>query len=442
MGSACVGDGITFPQAGKPIRTSGHPDIRTSESFSMKPTTPTGAMLLSFLTLSESRVVYSSTLEPAMPKRWSVFIDESGSFGPQGQSIVAGILVELPGDALNGTSLRQELEAIWGPGPYPPHATDLRLWGGLVLHGSREKSWKPHHMAEGRYASRIRQQIRFLSQQLDRSPMADRIQEIREGVLPARADLISAERLLGGYEARRALRETRESQRAAMADLVARVFRRLGAGGASVVGAVADQLPPGPAPNHLQVREDAYLRALRVLLERIARLAGEAEVELHILTRDVEVGGLGLSVPLQAHLLRPMLEGVTAKTGSRARLITRGTVLRYRDVPVQGRPLHPMLVLADWIANRMGYIVNSFSGGLGQLERVLVDQRIIPSPDALRRVPHGAASLGALPTLAAAIPEDAVRAAFAGEPTSQVTEGPQWARDQAWEWILASGRWP
>lgn len=373
---------------------------------------------------------------------WSLFVDETGGFAPGDPSFVVGLLAEADAASLDRGVLRRELADIWGPGPSPPHATIVRRVPAPVLHGARAAGGRAG-MRPGRFASALRGPCAALEDVLARGRMAARLEQIRAGARPTWEDVELADALLRGVPDYPAAAAVVDQQVAAMNDLVARVFRRLGT--ATVVAVRSDEDPPGPPPPPREVRRDAYVRALELLLERLARLAGEPEVEAWVLARDVEVGGLGAPVSMQGFFLRQLVEQANVRAGGRARLRAGGATLRFRDVPGEGAdPLHPMLVLADWVANGLRAAAGRRHVGLDPLVRTLVDTRVIPAAEALSRVPAHAPRVGPLPTLAAAgAPEDEVRAAFRHEPPPPRPSGfPPWAWDQADLWVASVGRWP
>ncbi|MFN7145613.1 MAG: hypothetical protein ACK4YP_17690, partial [Myxococcota bacterium] len=236
-------------------------------------------------------------------------------------------------------------------------------------------------------------------------------------------------------------RAVAEDQDLAMRGLLAKVFDRLGAGSVSIVGALADGEPPGPVAAAATLREDAYVRALTAVVERVARLAGEAEVELWVLTRDVEVGALGV-VPMQGYFLRTLAQEAARRAGARARFVSAAATLRHRDAPDQGQPFHPMLAVADWVANRLRHVADERPQSYDALVERLVAGGIAPAAALLSRAPLLAPKAGALPTIGAAgAPEAAVRAAFRGTRPELAGPGPRWAWAQAAAWVDAAGRW-
>jgi hypothetical protein len=370
-----------------------------------------------------------------MPTKWSLFVDESGQFEGGDPSVVAGVVVVGHPDAYAGGRLRALLADIWGPGPWPPHAAHSNLPASRVLYAAHADH---RDMRAGRFAADLRPAIRDLTAVLERTPLQSRLSSIRDGALPTYADCEAAHALLRREPSYATLRSVGEAQDTAMGQLVEMVCAM---SGGVVVAAFADEGPPGPAPAPLQLREDAYVRALRVVIERVSRLAGAHDAECFVLTRDVEAGGLG-KIGMQGFLLRPLLEQAAAVAGSPVRLRAGGATLRYRDNERQGAPLHPLHVIADWLANKLRSAAGRFDGGYASLEATLVKD-LLPGPATLRRVPSRAPALGALPTLAVAGgPEDAVRVALSGAaPAVAALGAPRWAWDQAHEWADTAGRW-
>ncbi len=379
----------------------------------------------------------------ALSSRWSLFIDESGDFSEAQASVVAGVLVGCDAASLDRGLLRHALGDVWGPGPFPPHATELRYAAARVLYAAWTPGPNVPTLAAGRFHAEMRRPVRALLHALEGTSFAERLEKIRAGAFPTRDDVRLADALLRGHPDHARLSAVRDEQDLAMRDLLARVFRRLGPGRASIVGALADREPPGPPPAKNALREDAYVRALTVVAERVARLAGDVDVELWVLTKDVEVGGLGARVPMQGFLLRDLADEATRRAGGRARLRPATTTLRYRDVPGQGLPLHPMLAVADWVANRLRHVLARPPRGWDLLVHRLVEEGIVPAADLLSRVPALAPNAGALPTLGAAgAPEAAIREAFGGRvPERRGPPESAWAWDQAAAWVDASGRW-
>ncbi|MES2641332.1 MAG: hypothetical protein V4850_17710 [Myxococcota bacterium] len=372
-----------------------------------------------------------------MPTCWSLFIDESGKFEGGDPSVVAGILVVGRADAYACGRLRAVLTDICGPGPWPPHASHRNIPASRVLYAARTHT---RDMPPGRYAAQLEPAIRELTATLERSTMRARLEAIRGGEFPTRNDCEAADAILHRELAYRTVRAVAEHQDTDMGRLVQLVCSR---SGGMVVAALADDGPPGPAPAPLQVREDAYVRALSVVIERVSRLAGAHDAECFPLTRHVEAGGLGKEVDMQGFLLRPLLEQAAAVTRSPVRLRAGGGRQRYRDHADQGDPLHPLHVLADWLANKLRAAAGWYGGRYPALEATLAKDLLLGRA-LMRRDPSRAPALGALPTFAVAGgPEDSVRTALSGgTPRHAAPGGPAWGWDQAREWSDTAGRWP
>lgn len=373
-----------------------------------------------------------------MAERWALFVDESGPFDGERPSLVAGLLAPADARALDRGGLRAALADLWGPAPWPPHAALLRVPASRVLH-----RLVPGGMAPGRFAARLDAPCRPLLDALDTTPFAPRLAELRDGARPTRGDIDAADAALRARRELRepyaALRELCRLQAAAMDRLVARVAERLG--GLWLLAALADRAPPGPEAAPGRLRDDAYTRALEVVLERAVRLAPAGEVEAWVLTRHVAVGGLGDRVPMQGHLVRQLAERVSARAALPTRLTAQGGVLPYHDDAEHHLALHPMLVLADHLASaarrHLGWTAAPWAGVVADLAA----QGVVPAA-ALARAPARIPALGPLPTLAAADPFEAhVRAALAGEAPPPLPERPAWAADQARAWAATAGRW-
>jgi hypothetical protein len=379
-----------------------------------------------------------------MAETWSLFVDESGRFDRQDLSMVVGVLAKAPGRGLGGQALRRELQRIWGPGPWPPHAATVRIPASHAVYAAARRF--PDGLKQGAYAKPDSVEVKALIQHLEDSSFASLLDRIRRGAFPKDEHIRDAQRLLHGPAVRPALKRVRgiiDDQSQAMNALVARVFAKLELQRVMVPITLADALPEGPQPPDARVQEDPYTRALTVLLERVARLAGDVEIQCWILTRDVEVGGLG-SAPLQAQLLRPIFDDVLDRTGSACRFVPMCAVTRYGDWPRRDYVMHPMLVLADWLANRSRRAIGRRAVGLPALRSHLVGCGLVPDEAVLEHVPAVAPGLAPLPVLAAAGgPEARVRAAFAGEePPPPVGKAPPWAWEQATLWERAAGVWP
>ncbi len=378
-----------------------------------------------------------------MPERWSIFVDESGGFHPADTSWVVGILTERSAASLDRGVLRDQLAEIWGPGPWPPHGRLLWNPASAVLHAAFGRDWK-ESMPAGRFARKLRPHIREAIAELEGDDgFRERLEAIRDGAYPSKDDYAAAEALIAHHPSGQRIYGVRIEQAQAMDDLVARVFRSLGPECVTLVPVLADRDPKGASPGHLQLRPDSYTRALGVLHERICRLVGGVVIDTSVLTRYVEVEGLGDEVPLQAYQLKPLQDSAVASTNGRCSFRNVGTSLSFQHVPDQGRPLHPMLVLADWVASRLRNALQDSRPDLAGLVRVLANHRVATEA-MLYRQPALAPDLSPLPSVAAAgVPADRIRAAFAGtSPPSRNSSAPPWAWEQADLWERAAKVWP
>jgi hypothetical protein len=378
-----------------------------------------------------------------LPERWSLFLDESGDFGDEDATrVVAGLLLELPAADLARKRLREELGDIWGPGPFPPHAAHLNLIASLPVYAA----WKPSAatvsvMAEGRIAAAHRPYVRAAARALEASPYAGLLAAAEAGRLPSYGALQEANAWLrvNAPNVYFALQRVQAERSGGMSDLLARLFRRLG-GGATIVAAQADRGAVGRVADPGELRADAYVRTLAVVAERVARVADGAVVDVHVLTRNVQVGGVG-TTEMGPWQVRQVMEAAAAATTSAVAFRPAPFVQRYDDRPDQGAPFHPALAVADWLANRIRHHLNDHPQvSWARLAEGLATSRIAPSVPSLYRAPMGRTTVGALPMIASAgIPEEAVRAAFAAQPPPPLPAG--WTGDQARSWVGAAGRW-
>lgn len=365
-----------------------------------------------------------------------MFVDESGSFQDDDPSLLTGLLLERCPDAL-AARLRRRLIDIWGSGPWPPHACDLRFPAARVLYGLYERR---DDMPEGRLMTEARSSIRELAASLAAGRMGARVAEITAGSFPTWQDCQQADILLARHPRYGLLRKVAEDQERAMGKLIADLCAQAGG---TVVAVEADREAAGEAPAGLKLRDDPYVRALKVMARRVARLAGRQPVEWHVLSRGVEVGGLG-RVQMQGHFVNGILSAAAQATGGRAIMEAGHTTLRYRDSAETAQKVHPALVIADWLANRLRMRVTQHGGTYAALEAVCAG--CVPQAGLLRRVPVDAALLGALPSVAAAgEPDNAIEQAFAGTPAAALTGASSptgWQWEQAKVWADAAGRWP
>ncbi len=375
-----------------------------------------------------------------MSERWSLFLDESGDFSNGVTSWVGGVLVEASAAALGRRKLPEEFERIYGPGPYPPHASHQNIPAAAALHAAWVPRGRASVLAEGALAAERRAELRAAADVLAAGAGSDVLAKVRAGARPSYDDLQHADDVLQeeAPHLRHVLSHLQGERQRQMGDLVARLFGRL-EGRASYVGALGDGGAPGPetAPGH--VREDAYVRALSVVAERVARLGGDVVIDVHVLTRDVEVGGFPKPLALNAHFVRQLAEAACARVGGRVRFRPAPAIQRYADHPSDDLPFHPMLAIADWVTNRVRPVLHKHHHSWATVTNTLVARSIAPSEAALNRRVRGRERLGPLPTIAAAGPlEAAVRDAFAGQPEGALPPGSTTCRASPRWWSRAT----
>lgn len=349
-----------------------------------------------------------------MPKVAHLFIDESGDFDAATDThVVAGLLLVGSPPGTNPAELRRTLRGLAPLLPWPLHA---RVYNHPVALGLAALARGGHAAARD-----------ALDVSLARLAVA-----ARDALAPAHGALLAEvdAAFAAGRDPRdAALRELNRGLRLAAPDVhdeLERLARRVPAAlrrVAAALGAGADQpclavaaarCAPGDAG-----QGDPYLSLLAVLVERAARVLVLAELadELHVrpLGRDVLDPVLGRRAPLHVRHFGPLQERLRA-----ARIPLRVVpqpVARY-DADV-----HPLLVLADFGANRLRRVLDAPEAPLATIERRVQDEVGAPA----RRRPPDRSNLAAA---------GAAWRRTQGTPAASIdwTGACRWAREQAEEW--------
>ncbi|GDX83812.1 hypothetical protein LBMAG42_56230 [Deltaproteobacteria bacterium] len=374
---------------------------------------------------------------------WSLYVDESGQFQRHDGSLVAGLLVPATARELDSPTLRRRFEEIWGPAPFPPHAAIYGDPIGQALLAAIKPG--PHGMPAGRHAGRRREASRGVLSLLENTPFSARLEELREGVNTTLRldDVRTATKLLRripdtGADIER-LDDVANRQRTEMDALLRRSLDRYP--GSRVLLLRGDHEGHRAVVPGTRIFRDRYVDALEVLLHRLHRVLGPADTcEVHVLTRDVEVAGIGdatSTTHFGGLLLRELLDVVRVATGSSVQCRTSGGAVHYRDRRATLETLHPFLVLCDWVATTCRPATQDFGTSLVDLERHLEAARL---PLGALRAGVVTPALGALPMLGAAGPaEDRVRAALTpGQRLPPQPAAPRWVADQVSEWVNAA----
>ncbi|MCP4803769.1 MAG: hypothetical protein GY913_07105 [Proteobacteria bacterium] len=281
----------------------------------------------------------------------TLFVDETGDFRtPDSHGAVVGLVAPTGPEGRLVEGLDDELREVFVGLPWPPHATDLNI---PIAHAVRALELG---------GGRLPRQVKKLAHKVGK-PLKRHV----GGSLPAHASQRQLKDWDGWLavahpELRQELIGLHDRREAGLA----RVLRKLGSQGAWVlVAATRVGAPDEPAAAGQLVR-DTYVRALRLLIERLHALswsdAGTRRLTARICDRSVRVEGMPRAVPLSRALLEdvareasehPALAATDARRDSFHLDVSPGrTVFRGDDV-LAG------VVLADWLANRVGRVLRT-----------------------------------------------------------------------------------
>lgn len=362
---------------------------------------------------------------------WTLFVDESGQAGSPGQTlVVAGLLLPAGLHEPLQRDLRVRLEGIYRGLPWPPHAATLNLpvaaavASGTLPPGQREAALEA-----------LRLPLRGL---LDGVALDD-WQALRN------ADAAVAERFPEAYARLQALAHGRSAS-------VQRLLAELGRT-ASPQGAVAllaaDRVDPARDERPLGglVVRDAYLRLLRLLLERVHALLwhggrGVEVVDAVVADRLLTLAKGGQLVPMVSRYVAEIADEAArapflAEGDPRRESVRVAATVRRR---YHGPQVPAGLVLADWLANRAGRALRR-DRDLAGLAAELDGQGLRGLPR--ERAPALAAQGPALTTLAwggearARVHEAARRSEVV--PTTGLAP-PRWVPEATAPWVDAAAR--
>jgi hypothetical protein len=365
---------------------------------------------------------------------WQLFLDESGDFGNNTASCVAGLLVQEPRSPAWDAAIREFLARSFPLVPYPPHAAALnrpasRVAGCLACEPrtplDRHAAAKCTRLADAVRAARAPELEVFVAEAL-------------AGRMPEVTHLDVASEWLERHAAPEyaALRSLCREQEHNFHFFLRRLCEDYGPTRCFMVGAacVPHVAWPEEAPR------DLYLATLEVLLERVlALLRADDQVRRHVwvhaATRHVSLPDLPAVVPLRAQDVGeavaraeafPYLAPPAGRRDDRVRLVA--------DVPPRfDSRVPPGVVLADFVANRLRWQIEraNWSG----LARAMRKQLGLSGEAPARGLP----AAGPLPTVAASgLARSAVIVAFDGKSAPALPSGPpDWPREQAEAWIAA-----
>jgi hypothetical protein len=351
-----------------------------------------------------------------VPPEWHLFVDESGDFSvPHARVCVAGLLLPGSDTPERREALRQGLTRLAPHVRVPLHAAELERASFHLIEFKRLPKVKRLELP-----AMVRELLLRAEQQLAKM----------EGVPP---ELVGAPGKIsvGRLDELDDFLELKVPERfedlSGVRDRVYRQFRSWlaqylgGELGGYAVGATEVHGQPGPRPG-----EDRYLLLLEPFLERVLLLVdalGPGRLILHIATRDVQ----------RADRPSPLTVADVEAVLSRTHRLGKGA-----DVEViieqperYGPRVHPGLVVADFLANRMRPRLTS-SSSLRAL-----DSRVWADTGLHVMLPTG--RLGTLPTVASeGPPRKLVQEGLAGRPEAALENvTPRWTVEQA-ELVVAA----
>lgn len=356
---------------------------------------------------------------------WTLFIDETGNFRDAGRlsAVVGWLMPGSPSDR-GQLALQRRLRSLFEACSWPPHATELRLpvaHAIQALQASGPVSPELRALAEA-----ARGPLRALS---DGSKLTTR--DNPKGLRKLDARLLARHPAL--HARLQGLQDQRES---GMAELLAELADQ----GAWVVIAATHTDPRADVVGPGRVVRDAYVRCLRRLFERLHTLLwhtdkGQQRVHAVVATRNVDITGFPVPAPLGRATIDDVIREasqhpVLARTDARRASLAINSAAGAQKYD-QG--VVPGLIVADWLANRVGGVLRSehlWSRASARLDFEVLHG--LPRS----RVMDLAPAEPPLSTLA--VDEDARSlelAAFRGEAESQPYVTPDWAQQATLPWL-------
>lgn len=362
----------------------------------------------------------------------TLFVDETGDFKtPDSHGAVVGLVAPTTAQGQLVEGLEADLRGVFTGLPWPPHATELNI---PIAHAVRALELG---------GGKLPRQLKKLAHRVGK-PLKKHV-----GPLPTRAsrddlrewDLWLAE---NHPHLRKELIELRDRREVGLS----KVLRRLGEQGAWVLVAATRVEPQNEVAAPGGLVRDSYVRALRLLFERLHALswsqAGGTRIVGRVCDRNVRVQGLSRAVPLSRVLLEdiareatghPVLKDMDTRRDSFHLDLSPGrTVFRGKDV-LAG------VVLVDWLANRVGRVIRTKDWG--RLTQRL-DHQVLHGLSRARAM----ALCPGLPVLTTLAFDGAARTAEheAFRSRGPVETGhlkPEWVRVQAEQWVhrAVEGGW-
>jgi hypothetical protein len=367
----------------------------------------------------------------ALRTHWELFVDEAGDFDAADDAVVtAGLLLrsELPGR--NRAALRHALWRVAPDFPWPLHANRLRfpVLLGLVVIARRNPVGatvivdRPERDARlDQLAAQAVERLRAL----DGKRLEAALGRLRGGEMPSWSDLRSLDATLRAQDPilHRRLEACLRRVHVALRDLLATLQTPAAAGADPLPSALVvacgeyrdgDGIPAdaGADPRGSRRFDTLLAGLLERVRDTLIHAGGRHQVWLDVLSRPYVDPFLGARVRAQFH--ERHLGTIVSRLGANRE--SDPVRLVPRQVAFYDGGVDPLLVLADFVANRARFVLRPLDRDLASAERGLGEKLTA-------RVRAG---LPPLPTLAA----------VAGSDSDD--DSRRWAREQADEWAQAS----
>jgi hypothetical protein len=375
---------------------------------------------------------------------WQLFIDESGNLDePDELAVVAGILVRVDDPHRLANALRDEIDAAYPGAMFPPHATQLHHGTGLLASVYRQNRHDEAHLPEP-----IGEARRALEQ--SGLPAAQRVvAAIKAAREPELADLKACDAWLDAEAPALALRlrELCRSGARAFANIIA-ALPELADGDARLVAAAGY----GPVSSDVEdtvalstdrqiARVDRYLSLLTALFERVLLLLRGGKPGGHIVrpivaSRHVHRPGLPPTPLMPRDIGHRVERAVTLPYFAASGFGDERVRMHAEATPRYDINVHPGVVLADFIANRLRRKLSERRGDIGWHRIRSYTVQVLGTP--IESLAAGLEGCGPLPGIASdGSARSSLRAGLAGAAAGFEGAVRQWQREEALAWLDA-----
>lgn len=369
---------------------------------------------------------------------WQLFIDESGDLTTNDRrSVVCGLALRERDTPESRKILREKVQSSLGFAPYPPHATLLNYPAGWIAAWRLHKGEIPERFAG--WADICKAGFRRISEDRSKPSFEHFSSQLDQGSFPS-FDAIQAvsKRLTVIDEALcKKLRTVVNEADLAMRELFRNSKEIFGSQNFYILLA-----SPSRRKETMPNDDDRYRGLLEALLERAAELLRPPEglsriVDIQAAQRFINSENLNRYMLTQPELGRIATKVMNGYREPPSRFsLNPPFKFRVAGVPDANRDpnVHPGVVLADWIANRVGRV----TAGMPNLERLY--ERIEAKTElSVKRSASWKENEG-LPAAAADGPgrDIVVQAYRGGEIATAMDITPLWTQEQAKIWIAAA----